>query len=68
MQISFKAARVNRNMKQTELAEKMGVSVAQISQWEKGINDMSATQFCKMCEVLDVSRDIIILPSHLRKN
>ena len=62
MQISYKAARVNRKMKQVELAEKMGVSPAQISQWENGINDMSATQFCKFCDILEVSRDDIFLP------
>lgn len=68
MQISLKAARVNREITQAELAEKMGVSTAQISQWEKGINDMPTKQFFKFCEILNISRDDIFLPSYFRES
>lgn len=62
MQISLKAARANADMTQAQMAEKMGVAVSTISQWEKGIQEMSARQFFKFCNITGVSRDSIYLP------
>lgn len=66
MSMTLKEARTKRDLTQAELAEIMGVSVAQISQWENGVNDMSTKKFYKLCKALRVSSDDIILPWQLR--
>ncbi|MBR6427063.1 MAG: helix-turn-helix transcriptional regulator [Clostridia bacterium] len=38
MKVSLKAARINRNLKQSEAAEQIGVSKATISKWERGVS------------------------------
>ena len=65
MQISMKAARHNANMTQHEMAEKMGVTVATVSHWEKGKRDLSAKDFAKFCDIVGMSRDDIFLPEEL---
>ena len=37
MQITLKAARINKNLKQTEAAKQIGVSKETISKWERGV-------------------------------
>lgn len=37
MQITLKAARINKNLKQSEAAKRIGVSEATISKWERGL-------------------------------
>lgn len=37
MRITMKAARVNKNLKQVEAADRIGVSEATISKWERGL-------------------------------
>ena len=63
MQITIKAARANVNMTQSEIAEKMGVTVSAVSLWEKDKCDMSARQFAQFCEIVGLSRDDIFLPA-----
>ena len=67
-QFTLKSARHQRNMTQADIAEKMGVTVAQVSLWEKGINDMSTQQFCKFCDVVGMQTTDIFLPISSRKN
>ena len=59
---SPRQARSLTGMSQSEVAEKMGVSAQTITLWETGKVDISAKRFCKFCEVVDISRDDIILP------
>ena len=66
MQISIKAARVNANMTQAAIAEKMGVTTSAVSLWERNICDMSARQLDRFCELVGVKRDDIFLPSMSR--
>lgn len=60
--ISMAAARVNANMTQGELAEKMGVSIVTILKWEKGTTAPTILQFKKFCEICGAPEDIIFLP------
>lgn len=60
--ITLKAARVNANLLQTEVAEKLGVTVKTIGNWERGENDIPAKAFLALCELYGVSVDAIILP------
>lgn len=58
MQISLKAARINANLSQIQLAELLGVSDSTISRWEKGQTDMPKgllSEFCKQCHIKEES-------------
>ena len=54
MQISLKAARVNAEMSQREAAERIGVDVSTVLNWEKGKTSPKAVQLQKLCEVYGV--------------
>lgn len=59
---TLRAIRAQREMTQAEIAEKMGVTIATVSVWEKNKADMPARQFAKICDIYNVSRDDILLP------
>lgn len=59
---TMRAARHQRSMTQAEIAEKMGVTKAQISSWELGKSDMTTAQFVKFCEIVDMGQGDIFLP------
>ena len=61
MKMTLKEARLKRDLKQSELAQIMGVTTSTVCQWETGVNGMSVHTFYKLCEVLRVNRDDIIL-------
>lgn len=60
---TLKGIRAQREMTQAEIAEKMGVTIAAVSVWEKNKGDMSARQFAQLCDIYNVSRDDILLPT-----
>ena len=54
MQISLKAARVNAELTQREAAERIGIDVTTIVNWEAGKTSPKATQLQKLCDVYGV--------------
>lgn len=62
MQISLKAARVNAEMTQKEAAERMGVDVSTLINWESGKTSPRAVQLQQLCDVYGVeSVDFLFL-------
>lgn len=61
MQISLKAARVNANLKQSEVAEEIGVNVTTIIKWEQGKTAPKSDQLKKLCVLYGCSMDDIFL-------
>lgn len=60
--ISLAAARVNSNLNQKEFAEKLGVSLATITNWEKGKTEPDASQLRKISQLSGIPMDIIFVP------
>ena len=63
IQISLAAARVNAKLTQEDVARKMQVSKQTIVNWENGKIIPKPAQFNMMCEIYDMPRDYIFLPS-----
>lgn len=61
LQISLKAARVNANLRQIDVADKMDVDVSTIIKWEKEKTAPRWDQFKKLCEIYNCSTDDIFL-------
>lgn len=57
--ITLKAARVNVNMTQTEAAEKIGVAVSTLRNWEAGKTFPNKPMIDKLCEVYGVPFDVL---------
>lgn len=51
----MRKARETKGMKQTEVAELMGVTGAAISSWEKGKTDIDIDSFITYCQICEVS-------------
>lgn len=70
MKVTLKGARVNANLTQKQVAEKLCVSNKTVCNWEKGICFPNAVQIDKICELYSASYDdIIFLPdSSLKAN
>lgn len=63
MQITLKAARINKNIKQAEAAKRIGVSEATISKWERGLCVPNVKFIPKIEEVYGVAYDqLLFLP------
>lgn len=62
MAISLKAARVNAELTQKQLAEKLGVSEFTIMNWESGRSEPKYSQFKKICDACGVQMNDIFLP------
>lgn len=60
--ISLAAARVNAGLGQLEMARILGVSVATITNWEKGRTEPDANQLRKISEVSNIPMDFIFVP------
>ena len=63
LKISLAAARVNAEMTQTEVAEKMHVSKQTIVNWEKGKIVPRTAQLQFLCNLYNFPVDNIFLPS-----
>ena len=57
MKITLKAARVNKNLTQPEAAEKLGIAVDTLVQWEKGRTFPDAPMIDKMTGLYGVTYD-----------
>lgn len=61
--VTIRAARVNANYTQAEIADKMGVSRATINAWERGRVKMKPHQIFAFCYICGVTEDLLILPT-----
>ena len=59
MQMSMKAIRVNKNLKQKEAADAIGVSVSTLKNWEAGKSFPTQPMIDRICEVYGVPYDFI---------
>lgn len=60
--ISIAAARVNSNLNQREFAEKIGVSLSTVVNWEKGKTEPDASQLRMISQLSGIPMDIIFVP------
>lgn len=59
IQISLEAARVNAGLKQSEVAETMGVDRSTVRRWEKGDKVPSYTQCERLSQIYNMPLDYI---------
>nr|UWG00407.1 MAG: helix-turn-helix domain protein [Bacteriophage sp.] len=62
MKISLKAARVNANLSQEEVARKMKKSKVTINNWENGKTEIDYGNLNELCRLYSVTMDDILLP------
>lgn len=64
MKVSLKAARVNAQMRQSEVAEKLGISVDRVKYLEgtEGSNRITYEMLLKLCSLYQCTPDDIFLP------
>mgnify|MGYP000852019157 CR=1 FL=1 len=65
LQISLAAARVNANLTQAEVAEKLHVAKPTIISWEKGKTAPRHDQLKRLCEIYKIPIDYIFVPYNL---
>ena len=58
-QITLKAARVNVDLTQADVAKKLDVSISTIKNWEKGKTFPKPPHIVKLCELYNVTYDNI---------
>lgn len=56
----LKKARIEKNMTQENLAEKIDVSVAFLSRIERGISHINLKRLSQICSILDISEGYIL--------
>ena len=61
-QISIAAARVNANLTQKELADKLGVSNTSVVAWENGDREIPLRHLMKLAELSGLSISDIFVP------
>lgn len=62
LKISLKAARVNANLSQEEVARKMKKSKVTINNWENGKKEIDYGNLNELCRLYSVTMDDILLP------
>ena len=62
LKISLKAARVNANLSQENVAKKMKKSKVTINHWENGKTEIDYGNLTELCRLYSVTMDDIILP------
>lgn len=62
MKISITAARVNSNLNQREFAEKIGVSLSTVTNWEKGKTEPDVSQLRTISKLSGIPMDYIFVP------
>ena len=60
--VTIKAARINANMLQSEVAEKMNISQKTLINWENGKTHPRASELVKLCDLYKVPLALIIFP------
>jgi transcriptional regulator with XRE-family HTH domain len=68
LQISMAAARVNAKMTQEEIAEKMDMARTTIISWETGKTIPKPSQFEMYCNLCNIPKDCVFLPSNPTKS
>jgi len=63
MQISLKAARVNANMTQEDVARKLRKGKQTIVNWENGRTVMKVNDFTRLCDLYGLEPRDIFLPT-----
>lgn len=61
IKISIAAARVNSGLNQREFAEKVGVSLATVTNWEKGKTEPDASQLRAISRLSGIPMDFIFV-------
>lgn len=61
IEISIAAARVNSKMTQKEFANKIGVSLATVTNWEKGKTEPDASQLRVISKLSGIPMDYIFI-------
>lgn len=56
----IKELRQEKNLSQSMLAQKIGVSQKAIDYWERGINEPKATYIVRLADFFDVSTDYLL--------
>lgn len=56
----IRSARTARNMTQTDLADKMGVSYQAVSNWERGNSMPDISKLSELCHALDISLEELL--------
>lgn len=62
LKISLKAARVNANLSQEEVAREMKKSKVTINNWENGKTEIDYGNLNELCRLYSVTMDDILLP------
>lgn len=62
MKISLKAARVNANLTQGDVAKRLKKSVQTIVNWENGKTPIDEGNFIALCVMYDIKKEYIFLP------
>lgn len=65
-EITIKAARVNAGLSQKQLAEKLGVTPATVSLWERGKSTMRPAYFYAVSQITGISVDNLLWPKSLK--
>jgi len=63
VKISLRAARVNANLKQTDITKELKISKNTLISWEKGITSPPFDRVIQLCKIYQVSVNDIFLPS-----
>lgn len=61
-QISLAAARVNANLRQLDVANKLNINVSTVANWENGKTAPDADHFQELCSIYKCPMDVIFLP------
>ena len=62
MKISLKAARVNANLTQGDVAKRLKKSVQTIVNWENGKTPIDEGNFIALCSMYNIKAEYIFLP------
>ena len=63
MKISLKAARVNANLTQAEVAKLLRKNKQTIVDWENGKTVIDIGNFTALCQIYKIDKDCIFLPT-----
>lgn len=59
MKITLKAARINANLKQEQVAIKLGVTESTVSRWENGKTKVPKKYIDNLCKIYNIDKDMI---------
>ena len=65
--MTLKACRVNADLSQKQLAEKLGISRATVVNWEKGKTSPTSVQLLKISKISGIPVNYIFIPDILQR-